>query len=249
MKKLIKKLLRETILLEKLTHVDDDVNLLYDKYFKHDIDIIEKTGLITPDMFKKSETDTSILISPDSFTCHELNPCVIIINSGHNHYNPNHNRISLSYSSNALNFIQNQADGNIKRAISFLPSGFQKKSMEAEFTEHKIKGSIHHELVHWIDDTLNNSHIKTAVNKKQYDYRNMNVNATKIEIQGQIHNIKQLYNKYKNVWDEISFQDMLDMSSSLLSINDGLKGETNAKWRKELKQRMNREGLLGKNMR
>jgi len=76
----------------------------------------------------------------------------------------------------------------------------------------------------------------------------MNVNATKIEIQGQIHNIKQLYNKYKNVWDEISFQDMLDMSSSLLSINDGLKGETNAKWRKELKQRMNREGLLGKKM-
>jgi hypothetical protein len=74
------------------------------------------------------------------------------------------------------------------------------------------------------------------------------VDATKMEIQGQIHNVKQLYNKHKDIWDKISFQDMLDMSPTLYGLNNKFKGETKAKWRKGLKIRMNREGLLGKNM-
>jgi hypothetical protein len=88
MKLLIKKLLRENLLSEKLTDVDTDVDLLYDKYFKNDIDTIEKTGLITRDMFEQFEIDTSILTSPDSIKSHELNPCVIKINPGLNYYNP-----------------------------------------------------------------------------------------------------------------------------------------------------------------
>ena len=72
--------------------------------------------------------------------------------------------------------------------------------------------------------------------------------TNKQDLLNTIHNIKQLFNKHKNIWNEISFQDMLEMSPALSNINNKLTGEIRLKWRKELKLRMNREGLLGKNM-
>jgi hypothetical protein len=255
MKLLIKKLLRESILSEKLTDVDTDVDMLYDKYFKEDIDTIERTGLVTVNMFEKFETNTSILTSPDSIKCHELNPCIIKINVSNNYYQPNNKIISIGVSKNAYNFVIDYADGNIEsaaEAIKYSQGEHQRKAFIKEFTEARVKGSIHHELAHWIDDTLNNQHLKARINKAMErntrDLGGIPVDATKMEIQGQIHNVKQLYNKYKDIWDKISFQDMLELSPPLYSINNRFTGETKVKWRKELKLRMNREGLLGKNM-
>jgi hypothetical protein len=252
MKSLIRKLLREGILSEKLTDVDTDVDMLYDKYFKVDIDAIERTGFVTSAMFEKSETDTSILTSPDSIRCHEVNPCVIKINPGLNYYNPNNKIIGIGVSKNAYNFVIDYVDGSIERAIEYLQDEHQRKTFIKEFTEARIKGSIHHELAHWIDDTLNNKHIKARVDKARErnttSLGGMPVDATRMEIQAQIHNVKQVYNKHKDIWDKMTFQDMLDLSPSLYSVNNKFTGETKAKWRKELKLRMNREGLLGKNM-
>lgn len=252
MKKLIRKLLRESILSEKLTNVDIDVDMLYDKYFNSAIETIEKTGVVNSDLFKQFETDTSILISKDSIKCHELNPCVIKINPGTNFYNPIHKIIGIGYAKNAYDFVMNNGDGNIKNSLPYLRDESQQKILIKEFTEERIKGSIHHELAHWIDDTLNNKHIEARVNKAREknttSLGGIPVDATRMEIQGQIHNVKQLYNKYKDIWNDISFQDMLYMSPSLTSVNNKFSGERKAKWRKELKLRMNREGLLGKNM-
>jgi hypothetical protein len=245
-------LLSESILSEKLTDVDTDVDLLYDKYFRSDIEKVESSGIITPDMFKQFETDTSILSSPDAFTCHELNPCIIKINPGLNYYNPKYKIIGIGYSKNALNFVMDYANGNLKDAIDKLDIDRQKKNLSMEFTEARVKGSIHHELAHWIDDTLNNKHIEARIDKaREFNTRDLGgvpVDSTKMEIQAQIHNVKQLYNKHKDIWDKLSFQDMLDMSPSLDNINNKFTGEIKSKWRKELKLRMNREGLLGKNM-
>lgn len=256
MKSLIKKLLRENLLSEKLTHVDDDVNFLYEKYFKNDIDKIIETGFITKNMFKKTETDTSILRSEESVKAHELNPCVIIINPGSNFYRPKDNVIGIGYSAPALEFIMDSGGGDIKKSLNLLDYT-QMKTLKVEFTEERIKGSIHHELVHWIDDTMNNRHITARINKAMErntrDLGGIPVDASKMEIQAQIHNIKQLHNKYKLIWDTLSFQDMLDLSPSLGSINNRFGGYgapkgIKQKWYRELKLRMHREGLLGKNM-
>lgn len=253
MKELIRKLLRENILSEKLTNVDDDVDMLYDMYFKHDIDKIEMTGIIKPGMFKQTKIDTSILKSSDSVKCHELNPCEIRINPGNNFYSPTNKIIGIGVPITAYDFVMNNADGNIQMSLRYLNDERQKKSMIREFTEARFKGSIHHELAHWIDDTLNNKHIEARVNKSMKlgttSLGGIPVDATRMEIQGQIHNVKQLYNKHKDEWDEMTFQDLIDLSPSLSNINSKFSGDRKAKWRKELKLRMNREGLLGKNMR
>jgi len=248
----IKKLLREGLLAEKLTNVDSDVDLIYNTYFKKDIDEISKTGVITRYMFDMPTTDTSVLKDDASIKANELNPCKILINNGGNHYAPLQHIISVSINDGARDFILDNFNGIITNAVDYLSDLNQKKSLEQEFTEHKIKGSIHHELAHWIDDTMNNNHIQKVIKKAQ-EYRSNSlydipVNATKMEIQGQIHNIKQLYNKYKDTWDTLSWNNLIELSPSLSNINKILTGNINTKWVRDLKIRMHREGLLGKNM-
>ncbi len=252
MKSIIKKLLREGLLSEKLTNIDDDVNLLYVKYFEYDVLELERTGIITDTMFLQSETNTVILKSDDSIKSNKLNSCIIKLNTGSNGYQPSTRTITIGVTSNAINFIKDEARGNIKLAINMLTDVNQKHLLSREFSEERIKGSIHHELAHWIDDTLNNRHINKRLDKAMElgtrDLGGIPVNATKMEIQAQIHNIKQIHNKYSDIWDSLSFDDMLKYSPPLSIVNRTLTGDTKIKWIRDLKTRMYREGLLGKRM-
>jgi hypothetical protein len=253
MKVLIKKLLREGLLTEKLTNVDADVDMIYDKFFRKDIDRLNKTGIITNELFLYSETYTDILKSPESVEAHKLNPCTIKINYRNNFYTPNSSLIGIGLNDNALSFVKNSFRGNLNNAIDNLDYQDAKR-LKLEFTEDKIKGSIHHELAHWIDDTMNNYHITKRVNKAMelgtVNFGGIPVNSTKMEIQAQIHNVKQLHNKYKDVWDNLTFIDMIEKSLPLMAIlNSFSENETiRTKWIRDLKTRMYREGLLGKKM-
>lgn len=246
----IKKLLREGLLTEKLTDVDSDVNLIYDKYFKDDVDQIQLTGLVTKDMFKKSQFNTNILESKLSIKTNELNSCDVLVNYGNNYYKPSANLISVSVNMNAFHFLVDN-NINLDNVGNYL-NDKQAKLIVLEFSEAKLKGSIHHELVHWIDDTLNNRHISKRLSRAGESNKNINskkpVNAEKFEVQSQIHNIKQLHNKYNQVWDNLSFDDMISYSPPLSNIMNGLSGDIKNKWIRNIKTRMYREGLLGKKM-
>jgi hypothetical protein len=251
MKSLIKNLLRENLLREKLTDVGDDVEMLYMRFFDHDIKELEQTDKIINDMFVYSESDTSILTSKECLEAHKLNPCTFRVNTGYNAYDPNKKIIHIGINDNAVTHVKNEG-GNLTMAMDGLLHPNQKASLAHEFSPEKIKGSIHHELAHWIDDTFHNGHIKhyldKAIKLKTKTFNGVPVNTTKMEIQGQIHNIKQLHNKYKDIWDTLSFYDMIRYSPALLGIFNGLNGELKAKWIRDIKTRMHREGLLGKNM-
>ena len=255
MKNYIKQLLRENLLKERLAEVDTDVNLLYDMFFKNDIEQIEQTGILTRKMFDIGEASTGILQSEEAKKAHALNPCKIVINHGNNYYNPIEKLISLSVSDNALSYVLYRHEGSLKKAIDSLydiPS--QQNNLPKEFSEVKLKGTIHHELAHWIDDTLNNKHLTKRIEKQiASDTRNLKgipVNTTKMEIQGQIHNIKQTYEHNKDIWDEISFYKLMNMVPSLNVVFSELKYQPKFRkqWVRDIKTRMSREGLLGKNM-
>ena len=254
----IRRILREELLNERLAEVDQDVDMIYDKFFKDDVEKLNKTSMISGDMFetKVGIISTADLVGDQAREAHKLNPCDIIINNenlGGNYYSPNTNQIGVGINPNALNWVI-ENDGDLELAISSLDNTFQRKNLPKEFGETKIKGTIHHELAHWIDDTLHNKHIKKRIDKqtklKTRDLGGIPVDMTNMEIQGQIHNIKQLYNKHKDEWDELSFFDMLNLSPSigrvynLLRVNqDNLR-----KWVRAIKTRMYREGLLGRKM-
>lgn len=246
----------EDLLTEKLANVDEDVNMLYNKYFKINIDEIERTGIITTNMFKELETSTETLKTEESIKGNEINPCRIIINgfNGRNFYKPMENLISLSINKELVNYCLNKFNGDFQKcAMTFEPE--QYITFLKMFSEDKIKGTIHHELAHWLDDTLNNQHLTTRVKQhKKMNTRDLNntpIEVTKMEIEGQIHNIKQLYNKYKNEWDNVTLTDVFQHIPSLTKILNKLqsKPEIRKQWLKDLVLRMNREGLLGKNMR
>jgi hypothetical protein len=237
---------------EVLTLVDDDVELLYDMFFKKDIEEIRETGIIRDDMFKRKVDDTSILQTKDAIEANGINPCAILVNYGHNGYQPSNSYIYISVNDNAKNFVLDYYDGNIEIAAQELSIEHQRINLPREFTPEKIKGSIHHELAHWIDDTFNRGHISKRLNKQvelgTRNLKNIPVNMTKMEIQGQIHNVKQLYNKYKEIWDDLSFMDMVKMSPPLNAIYNELNFEQKKIWIRDLKTRMFRENLLGKKM-
>ena len=240
------------VLNEVLTLVDDDVELLYDMFFKKDIEEIRETGIVRDDMFSWDTIDTSILQTRDAIKANEMNPCDIIINNGLNGYQPSTQKIFISISNSAKNFVLGYGHGNIEIATQQLPKEQQRIYFPREFTPEKIKGSIHHELAHWIDDTFNHRHLSKRLRKQAElgtrNLKDISVNMTKVEIQGQIHNVKQLYNKYMDIWDDLSFMDMIGMSPPLIGIYNELNFEQKKIWIRDLKTRMFRENLLGKKM-
>lgn len=259
MKLLIKQILREGLLTEALPDVDSDVNLLYDKFFKDDVDTITTTGSVDKNMFDSAKVDTSILTSDICVEAHSKNPCDILINHSSNYYNPGDRVISLGINQGALEFLKNVNIGTGVEGVYRLDLALgsldrrSKVRFENEFKEHKIKGSINHELLHWLDDTLHNKSISKFLSRasevgKDVYLKGKDVNTSKMEIQAQMGNIKQLKNKFSDMWDYLSFNDLIGMSVSLSVIYDSLRGRDRDEWVRNLKTRMYREGLLGKKM-
>lgn len=246
----------DSLLNEKLTNIEDDVDMLYELYFRKGVEEVDRTRRINGDTFDIAETDTSILKNELCVKAHAINPCTIIVNkANNNHYNPNKKLISIAISLQGANYVINEFGGNLDRAIEEMDPR-QAVTMKKEFTEAKIKGSIHHELVHWLDDTFNNQHIKKRIDKniklhnagEALPFNSVTVNAHYMEIQAQIHNIKQLYNKHSDEWDTLSFEDMIHLSPSLTNTYRSLPYSLKMEWVKKIKMRMFREGLLGKKM-
>ena len=245
--KLLQEVVEKSIIREALMDVDSDVELIYDLYYKDAYEEIAKTGIVKKSMFNLKYYNTSYLKSPLSMQADKLNRCNIIINGQSNYYAPNNSRISVGINPSALDFaIENK--GDIEKAASDIYNG---ESFLANFKPSTIKASIHHELVHWIDDTLHNRHIGKLANSGYLKNPKKDINSHKLEIQSQIHNIVQLKKANEETWDTITFHEMIRKSPSLTFIYNMLRnkpGDIFKQWRRDLKTRMYKEGLLGKNM-
>ena len=251
MKQFIKKLLTEKLLLtEALTDVDMDVNMLYDTYFKSLIELAQSGGILHMKDFKLIKIHTDDLKSPISVAANSSNPCELFINDKRgNFYSPMEHMIGLGYGQLYNSFLWSYLPDNVENLAK--KSG-NYDSFIVEFTEEKIKGSIHHELAHWIDDTNNKFHItkdieKLSLNPKKYSWEDRYL--SNMEIQAVIHNIYQLKKSINDeIWNTLSFDRMIGLIPTLRNMKSTFKPENYIKWKKLIISRMNREGLLGKNM-
>lgn len=249
--RIISEEINKFLLNEALENIDEDVDLIYNKFFKDDVEEFNQTKKITNHMFLERTSDTSMLKTQASLKAHQQNPCNIYINDGKNAYNPIKNKLYMSLHQGVVNMIRNA--GSLEIALYNIDA-HQKNSFKDQITDKKIKGSIHHELLHWLDDTFNNLHIKKELSTASEiginrALKGKNVNTSKIEIQGQMGNVKQFKNiTPQRVYDNLSFQDLINSIPTLQHINGILNSVEKIQWKKDLLSRMNRENLLGNNM-
>ena len=163
---------REQPSIGKLYRVNKDVDMLYNKFFKKGVKEIEKTGIITKNTFRPFLTDSSILTSAICKKAHAKNPVIIYTNFldkfadvGSNHYSPTTDHISIGIQTSAYFFAINQLNGVLDNAKNIL-SRTKQGLFKTEFMEYKIKGTIHHELAHWLDDTLYGGFLENELQKK-----------------------------------------------------------------------------------
>ena len=233
------------LLTEKLMEIDDDVDYIYDTYFRADLDRVWANNKITHNSFPKRTTDTSILKSPLCVKAHEINPTEIHINYGSNYYRSDQSKelISISVNSNLID-----------SALGFSTlDDFIRTYDTAKYdlSEERIKGSIHHELVHWLDDSLHNRHLSKTISKyyeKNKDKNKVDVYLKTFEIQALIHNIKQMRRKYEDQWDELTFEELVKITPTLYHLYKNFAPEQKIVFTRKIKTRMSREGLLGKKM-
>jgi len=252
------------ILLEKTFNIESDVDLIYEKGgfseflkaftagekpYEDELNSIQKIKHIVFDLIPSSELQTE-----DCINAHRQNPIDIYtgITIMGSHYSPTNKTIFISLNSSAL-------DVNYSGDIHYISSS-QKETIYNEITEQRIKIAIHHELSHWISDSLYNKHIGRIINRglelqnndiiklKQKD-----VNMTYFEIDAQVHSIKELKRNYdEREWNELSLRDIMIKYPSLSAVYKELKSKHGLDvallWQKNLTKRLYREGLLGNNM-
>lgn len=128
-----------------------------------------------------------------------------------------------------------------------------------------VRLSIGHELAHWLNNVTENTAVEKYISKleKQYDNKREQEHAllfSKIEIQGRVHEIKQLKKAMGGIkWDKLSLIDLIDktsLSSNYLQHKNDLDDKNKRverlkrfiEWKKNLFKRLNNEKLLGKQM-
>lgn len=272
-------------LTEKTFSISRDVNDIYKVAFKGFIDTIHKHNF-DPDkliedkkfgnVFSKiykgysviefGEINGKELKSKDSRRAYEVNP--VVINYGvfydGNWYRPKEIENKILHTSKIFSTIQLSPSHDVLSLIMKSQVKHIKKEQLPMFynslKEDKIKGSISHELSHWISDSLYNRHIERIL-KKAYELNNReviflgkkDVNMTYFEIDAQIHSIKQLRQSHKKEWNEMTLEDIFENLPSLWTmakvLYDKWGREIYKIWMKSLVKRMARENILGKNMR
>lgn len=239
------------LILEGIYEITEDVNFIYDSFFAYDVEKIQNGGKFD-NTFNRSVITSGVFTTEILKKAHKTNPIRIIINDYKisNAYNYKEKILYIGVNRGALGVVSDY--DNLVTAVK--DTGLY--GLNNEFKESKFKGSIRHELIHYLDDTFTGLFSKSkrfSSNEKWSEYRRKNyVYADKFEINALIGNIIELKNSTNDrLWNRLSFEDMIDMSASLKIVRNELKklsDDKYNKWKKDILSRMAREGLLGDKM-
>lgn len=270
----ISELFQQQILNEALTDIDDAVDLIYDVYFRKTVEAIRadkfSPQLVAPRDIPARQFENVIIKRLRGWSkmkeAWDVNPVNFTINSpSGNSYVPSTRHINLSLNPRALSLLKPpySSTGSVRELDQLLSKDDVRKWFN-DISEAKVKGSINHELAHYIDDTLNGQHIRRRLSRLEFKgatnpkaYRQYtggfdDVYVSDIEIEAQIHNVYQLKRQYAAKWNSLTFTEMLFLDPSLIATYDRLKRKNQREleiWKKKMRARMARENLLGDWMR
>ncbi len=170
-----------------------------------------------------------------------------------------------SFYDTKLNFIQISIN---KQALKhFMSLGLDVQNAEfdlrkvsnrflKEFKPATLKGTISHELTHWIDDVLHGEFLTKRVNVarergiKGLAGKHNNVNHTEFEVNSQIHAVKEIKrNLGKREFDKLNWIGLIQQKSSLMANFDNFKTPDDYQiFMKKFVSRLHREQLLAKGL-
>ena len=261
------KLTESITLNEKLLEVDDDVDRIYDKYFKEIIDDIQNKEYENRNQFlnhidrmkAKVSLDTLIkegtIQSPELITLNDRHKGVMFTFNYRDkggYYNPSKRTVDISIDKMFARVFIN-SDYNMDDIVEMTGRPETRLYLENILTAKRIKGTIHHEIAHLYDDVNHNKHIDRWLYdraKNKHNEVERPTNLTPFEIEGIIHTISQ-FKKDMNDWNTLTFEEVIERIPSLMGIKHEYANNQRAweKWKKLVLKRMAREGLLGDNMR
>lgn len=256
--------INEEVLNEKVFDINDDVDFLIkesgiEKFYN---EIKEgKTPYFDEIMNDKEVAflaiESSELKSEAAIKASEINPISIFIGFPEgtigSHYNPKDKYILASPIRQVFKILYQNEQYELKVD--------QIESFKNDLKIDRLRHALAHELSHWISDSLHNAHIEKIIdranelNKAEYmKLKNQDVNMTYFEIDAIIHGIRELKRQYtQEEWDIFTFRDVMIKYTAISGVDRTLKTRYGLDvaliWQKNLLKRMQREGLLGLNMR
>lgn len=255
-------------LIERTFNIDVDVDWVYDKFFKKYIDLFQ-SGRINEFIKKASaksnpwgytfgtcqSTDLPSVYAQHASSINNVMIVSGILKEGSSYRPSPNNMIFLSLHYGAFNGLI--SNGSLDSILGHFDDKTARRFL-GEFNKTSVKGTIYHELSHWIDDTLHHSHIKNLLDVARESGNNKlllkhgTALFTNHEINAQVHAIKQVKRDYDGDWDSITWDEIVNMKPSFHVVSTALNVTipvAREEYFKALLKRLNREKLLGKNMR
>lgn len=264
-------MINEGLLEEALANIDQDVDAIYDRFFRKNVELIRSDQYNLADLREKTIPAKTfefmrLFKSQRLLDAWDNNKCNVIINSKEgNYYSPTRQTLAFGMNPEAMKMLERpfNMDGSLMQVAKLLDDTALRRWFN-DISEAKIKGSINHELAHYIDDSLNNRHILKKITRlearggqynasalKQFRQGHTDVYQTDMEIEAQIHNVYQLKRAYAAKWNSLTFLEMAFLDPSLYATYNNLRHDKNELriWTDKMRKRMARENLLGDWMR
>ena len=244
-------------LTEKTFNVNADVDLIWKELFKPSYDLFKrgKYDEFMSFIEKQRYITSGELKSKQAKEAHKINPIDIFLvydNDG-NFYDPTRKLIHLSYNYGVLDIMKqfNYNSTHILRNVTMNKE--VQDRFDNEVSEGAIKGTIYHEVSHWLNDTFHNKNISKLLikareegNINQLKQGHSNVNLTFYELDAQVHALKQLKRTYKKEYDNFGYEDIIKYKSSFLGVFRAASRNKKEydEFMKNFVKRLHREGLL-----
>jgi len=247
-------------LIESTLDISNDVEKIYRRYMSNDLPTLLSNGynslkpkVLSPDTVEK------LLISPQAIEAFKKSPISISFYKKPPMYAPLEKTIYLNFDDDLIKHLLTYGSlEDIKKNIPQAKFMHIKQAATQETTE----AIISHELSHWVRDALGNQYLDKSIrkfasrggdeNRKAVKQVNGGYNdpyLTNAEIDAQVHELLPLYKKYSKYWDEMTWNELMYLSTALHKRNQKLSPEDKEIWKRKMKSRMQREGILGVKMR
>jgi len=174
-------------------------------------------------------------------------------------YSPQKHKVQMSFNSGVMDILDNAKRNGLsyEQMLGAIPKT-QQPNFKSELSGVKVRGSIAHEVSHWMRDAIHGKQLSKMLTRADKDPRNRakilhkgmgDDYLTDYEIDAIIHDIVDVRRRYsKDEWDDLTIEDLLDITPTVNITRAKLRGKQRELFMKLILKRMNRERLIGRNM-